>query len=172
MDIDPDKRVTTEDAKRIFLAMLGSSKGNVSKSCIAAGIARATYYRWLKKDELFASLCAEVDEALLDNAEDRLQANIDDGQNQAIIFYLKTKGKARGYIERQEISGPDGQPLELINNVTVNLAVLSTKELEQLQKIANKIREAGDDGWLEKDDRVAPLRLISIDSAKSAVRSG
>ena len=30
----------------------------------------------------------------------------------AVCFYLKTQGKDRGYIERQEVSGPDGRPIE------------------------------------------------------------
>jgi hypothetical protein len=29
----------------------------------------------------------------------------------AIIFFLKTQGKSRGYVERQEISGADGTKL-------------------------------------------------------------
>jgi hypothetical protein len=42
-------------------------------------------------------------ELLLDLAESKLAENIKDNDNTAIIFYLKTKGKKRGYIERNEV---------------------------------------------------------------------
>jgi len=46
--------------------------------------------------------------------------NIRDGKTSETIFYLKTKGKNRGYVERQEITGADGMPtkfeIEIIEN--------------------------------------------------------
>ena len=41
-------------------------------------------------------------EKILDLAESKLFENIRDNDNTAIIFYLKTKGRNRGYIERVE----------------------------------------------------------------------
>jgi len=44
----------------------------------------------------------ELTESIIDLAESKLIENINDNDNTAIIFYLKTKGKHRGYIERSE----------------------------------------------------------------------
>jgi hypothetical protein len=43
---------------------------------------------------------------------------IKEGNVAATIFYLKTQGKQRGYIERQEVTGADGAPIiEIIGNI-------------------------------------------------------
>lgn len=42
-------------------------------------------------------------ETLLDLAESKLIQNIQDQDTTSIIFYLKTQGKKRGYIEKSEI---------------------------------------------------------------------
>ena len=47
--------------------------------------------------------------------------NIRDGRTAEMIFYLKSKGKKRGYVERQEITGADGMPnnfqIEIIDKI-------------------------------------------------------
>lgn len=53
-------------------------------------------------------------ESTIDKAESKLFENIDDNDDTAIIFYLKTKGKHRGYVERSEVTGPDGTALNII----------------------------------------------------------
>ena len=84
-----------------FLEVFASKMGNVSKACKAANISRQTYYDWMK-DETFANQVEEVREGLIDFAEHQLLANIKKGKTAEIIFYLKTLGKKRGFIERQE----------------------------------------------------------------------
>ena len=86
-----------------FLEVYATKMGNVSKACKAANISRQTFYDWMK-DKQFAGKVDEVKEGLLDFAEHQLLSNIRDGKTAEILFYLKTKGKGRGYIERQEIS--------------------------------------------------------------------
>lgn len=52
-----------------------------------------------------------LSEETLDWAESLLLNHLKNGNVTALIFYLKTRGKARGYCERQEIVGAgDGAP--------------------------------------------------------------
>ena len=89
--------------KDIFLIALENSLGHISKACNKAGIARKTYYNWIDKDSKFKESCDSVNEGLIDLAESKLLENIKNNDNTSIIFFLKTKGKKRGYDERQTI---------------------------------------------------------------------
>ena len=52
-------------------------------------------------------------ETVLDMAETKVIEAIKDSDPQMIRYYLSTKGKRRGYTERQEITGADGGALLL-----------------------------------------------------------
>lgn len=65
-------------------------------------IDRSTISKRIAKDEKLAAAVADVEEIALDMAENALLKAIKNGNITAIIFYLKTKGKNRGYVEKEE----------------------------------------------------------------------
>ena len=100
----------TEHIKKALIEALEKSLGVVTTACKNIGVGRTTYYDWYNNDEEFKKNVDELQSVALDMAESQLHKQILDGNTSATIFYLKTKGKKRGYVERQEITGADGVP--------------------------------------------------------------
>jgi predicted transcriptional regulator len=96
--------------KESMIKALEQSLGIVTVACKKAEIPRSTFYKWLNEDEDFAREVKDIENIALDFAESQLHKQISENSTSATIFYLKTKGKKRGYIERQEITGADGIP--------------------------------------------------------------
>jgi len=89
--------------KKTFLLILEKTAGNISQACRQANLDRKTIYRWMESDPDFKSRVQDIQEALLDFAESQLLKQIREGNITAIIFYLKTRGKSRGYTEKTEL---------------------------------------------------------------------
>ena len=100
--------------KKALLEALEKSLGVVTTACKSVGIERTTYYRYLNDDPAFAEAVKDIENVALDFAESQLHKQIQKGEVSSTIFYLKTKGKGRGYIERtqQEVTGSNGGPIE------------------------------------------------------------
>jgi len=96
--------------KKKLVESLEKSLGVVTTACKQTGVNRSTFYDWYNKDEEFKKEVDSIGDIALDFAESQLHKQIKDGNSTATIFYLKTKGKRRGYVERQEITGADGSP--------------------------------------------------------------
>lgn len=108
---------TTMLKKENFLNNLKANGFNISKACKETQIARRTYYDWLESDEEFKSAIEETQEQLIDEAEQALKDKIVDGDTTSIIFFLKTKGKQRGYVERQEVKSEHSGSMKVIHEV-------------------------------------------------------
>lgn len=107
--------------KKALLEALEKSMGVVTDACKLVGISRVTYYEYYNNDEEFKASVDDISNVALDFVESKLFEKIngvsigklnEKGEvesykvppsDTALIFYLKTKGKKRGYIERQEI---------------------------------------------------------------------
>lgn len=94
-------------------------------------VARNTVYAWCRNDPEFKQALEDSRERFIDLAESNLRKLVagvpaikkDEMGNSrfagwverpsetAIIFTLKTRGKKRGYVERQEVTGADGTDL-------------------------------------------------------------
>jgi len=96
--------------KKAMLEALKLTLGVVTPACEQAGISRRTHYDWIEADPDYAKAVEDMPDIALDFAESRLHQNISNGSDACVIFYLKTKGKNRGYIERTEfdhkVTGP------------------------------------------------------------------
>lgn len=103
------KRV--EDKKALFLKAFEQSRGIIAPACRAISMTRQIYYKWLEDDPSFAEAVEAIRQEQIDTVESALLNKIEDGDTTAVIFYLKTKGKERGYSERTELTGKDGKDL-------------------------------------------------------------
>lgn len=101
-----------KDPKKVaMIQALTKSLGVVKMACESVGISRQTHYNWIKDDEAYKQACDNLPEVVLDFAEHHLHKLISQGNPAATIFLLKTKGKRRGYVERQEIEVAEKKPL-------------------------------------------------------------
>ncbi len=105
--------------KKKFLQVYREKGCNISATCDAVNISRTAFYKAKKEHPSFAEGIDEVNESLIDYAESMLMSNIKDGKETSIIFYLKTKGKERGYVERVEQEVTVNPFLELMKKASV-----------------------------------------------------
>ena len=93
----------TEQHKKAMIEALEKSLGVVTTACKSVGIGRTTHYMWLDEDPEYRRDVESISDIAVDFAESSLHKQIKEGNPTSTIFFLKTKGKKRGYVERQEI---------------------------------------------------------------------
>jgi len=91
-----------------MIEALREKHGNLSAAARFLGCDRHTVARYISQYSTVKEVADEERETLIDFAENQLFQQVKDGNITAIIFTLKTIGKHRGYVERQEVTGADG----------------------------------------------------------------
>ena len=87
--------------------------GNIAAIARKLGVSRNTVYARIRESVTLQQMLEDARETMLDNAESMLYRKVLDGDNTALIFFLKTQGKSRGYTERQELTGADGDTIKV-----------------------------------------------------------
>lgn len=92
-----------EAAMADFLIAYEKSLGVLKPACDMTGMCRKTIWEWRKKYPEFDAACHDCEETAVDFVETKLYKLINDGAEASTIFYLKTKGRKRGYVEKHEV---------------------------------------------------------------------
>jgi len=88
---------------KTWLAVYGANACNMTAACLASKVSSSTISNWTRGSKDFAALRKEIEESMIDLAESKLMEMIKKGDNLgAICFFLKCKGKHRGYVEKAE----------------------------------------------------------------------
>ena len=114
MSVQSDK---TNNKKADMLKALEVTLGIVTSACILAKVSRSQHYHWMNIDPEYKISVLDMDNVALDFAETSLHEQIKDKVPSSTIFYLKTKGKRRGYIETTSIEVTEKKPLTWMNEV-------------------------------------------------------
>ena len=101
------ERNGTKIGKLNMLEALEKSLGIVTNALKISGTAKTTYHRWINEDEAFAKDVQEVGNTALDFAESQLFKQMKDNNHSSTQFYLKNKGKGRGYGDKLDITSND-----------------------------------------------------------------
>ena len=97
---------------------LATAGGLVTSTAKRLGCAPKTVYRYIDRFPALKDVLREARESSVDLAESKLIEAIKNGNLTAIIFFLKTQGKSRGYTERSEPDlTTDGEPFKFTINI-------------------------------------------------------
>ena len=97
------RQANREKTKEEMLKALEVHLGNVTDACKYTGIGRGAHYKWMHEDDDYRVHVEMIDDIILDFAEKQLFTQISENNTTATIFFLKTKGKHRGYVEKTEV---------------------------------------------------------------------
>ena len=96
-----------------IIEALREKHGNMAAAARFLNCSRNTISRYIEQYPTVKAVADEERETLIDFAENQLFQQVKDGNITAIIFTLKTIGKSRGYVERQEVTGADGGKVQI-----------------------------------------------------------
>lgn len=105
-----------------YAQAITEAQGLISVAARRLGVSRSAVYNAINRHPTVAEAAEDARERTTDLAEGKLYAKINDGDITAIIFYLKTQGKTRGYVERQE----------RVHSGSIDLKSLTDEELEAI----------------------------------------
>ena len=105
--------------KQRLLVALEKSLGIVTPACKEVGISRMIFYKYYNEDPEFRLKVDELEDTQNDFVESQLFRKIKEGSEKSILFYMKHKGRKKGYCDSIDIT-TGGENLNDIKITFVN----------------------------------------------------
>lgn len=99
-------KIEMGERQKMFVHYFYKYDGNIAAACTAIGIARSTFNIWRRAYPDLVERISELDEAMLDLAEQQLFKNIANGKENSLFFLLCNKGKGRGWQDVRKLAAP------------------------------------------------------------------
>jgi len=93
---------------KVFLDAIPGTGGIITAIARRVGCSWHTADKYIKRYPTIQQAYRDECERVLDIAESKVIELISAGDPQMLRYYLSTKGKKRGYTERQEVTGENG----------------------------------------------------------------
>lgn len=93
------------------IVAIQKSNGLITHAARKLKVTRQTVKNYVDKYPEVKAALDEMRDVLIDEAESALVSAVKRKEAWAISLVLKTIGKERGYVERQEVTGKDGAPI-------------------------------------------------------------
>lgn len=121
--------------KKQIEAAVRASGGNITQAAYSLGVTRGALYKRMKAMPEIWDVVTHERESIADLAESTLRQNIEKGDVASTIFALKTLGKSRGYVERQEVTGADGGSIKIEDEAQA----ATERILQRLERVATNL---------------------------------
>lgn len=123
---------------------LNTTKGLVYLAAEKLGCAPSTIYRRAQESETVGEKIRRERGRMVDLAEAKLWQQINDGNTTAILFFLKTQAKDRGYIERSEVVNIPADIQDILKENGVSYSEAVTQWHEMIRKAALEAKKPHD----------------------------
>lgn len=100
-----------------LIEVIMKKQGVLSQVAREMGVTLPTIYNYRDKYATVAQAIIDArdtfDTELVDEGEIKLREAVRNGEAWAVKYTLSTKGKQRGYVERQEVTGENGDTIKI-----------------------------------------------------------
>jgi len=113
------KKYDPEYNKKILIEAMERSLGIVTAACKECQISRDRFYHYYNTDDDFKKAINDIYDIQTDFVENQLFKKIKEGSERSILFYMRYKGKKRGYTDSLDIT-TGGDKINTIKLIKVN----------------------------------------------------